>query len=209
MPSRARTIPGMRRVSDTTHFLQCLKLLEGCAHSHSERIRVLQSPRIQLLQQITKRAALLGKGVGVHTTAARLLSRHQARSGQVSQSFAQNLVAEARDKSSQFRIAARSLFQIGEYHRLPLSPEHGERELGGAVEVSRQSFTHDSSPHLANGAVDSCRGSNWAHIAKRSSIRRQRDCKPPTSTCFPIGALRCRDTGRKLALQENGCGGGE
>jgi len=88
-----------------------------------------------MLQRFTKRATFLGKEIGVPTTGGRPLSRHESGSGQVSQTFTQHLVAQAWDKSSQFRISARSLFQIGEYHRLPLSPEHGERELGRAVEV--------------------------------------------------------------------------
>ena len=135
--SHAGTILGGRRSSDTTSLSLWVELLERCPHTHSERTRVLQSPRVQLLQRLTEGAAFLGKEVGVRTTAGRPLSRYQARSGQVSQPLTQHLVAQARDESSQLRIAARSLFQIGKNHRLPFSPEHGECELGGAVEVSR------------------------------------------------------------------------
>ena len=88
-----------------------------------------------MLQQLTEGAALLSEEVDLRTSACRFLSRHESGLGQISQSLAQHLVAQAWDESSQFRIAAWSLFQIGKNYRLPLSAENGECELGGAVEI--------------------------------------------------------------------------
>ena len=86
-------------------------------------------------QQLTEGAAPRGEEVGLRTSASRFLSRHESGLGEVSQSLAEHLVAQPWDESSQFRIAAWSLFQIGKYHRFPLSAENRECEFGGAVEI--------------------------------------------------------------------------